>query len=89
MKRRGFGNEEASEEAGAEGQQEQSNRVEVCLLVEFFVCLPALVPSENGQQPFLCWREKWHVGVWRGQGQPVCLPLRPSPLTGASPVDHP
>lgn len=53
MKRRRFGNEEASEEAGAEGQQGQSDRVEVCLLVEFFVRLPALVPSENGQQPFL------------------------------------
>lgn len=53
MKKRGVGSEEASKEAEAQGQRRQRKQGGVCLLVEFFLYLLALVPSENGQQPFL------------------------------------
>lgn len=82
MKRRAFCTEESSEEAGTGAGRSRGSRVEVNLLVEFFLYL-ALVPSENRQQPFLWWRKKWPGDAWRDQSQPVCPPLSaPAPDPG-------
>lgn len=43
---------------GPTARRGRRNRAKVHLLVEFFLYLLALVPSENRQQPFLQWRKK-------------------------------
>lgn len=83
MKRRGFGMEESSEEAGTRVGRSRGSRAEINLLVEFLLYLLALVPGENRQQPFLWWRKKWPGDAWRGQSQPVCSLLSaPAPDMG-------
>lgn len=83
MKRRRSGGGEASEEA----RRGKGNTVEVNLLVELFLYLLALVPSEDAQQPFLRWRKK----VWRGnarRGRASSSLAAPAPAPGL-PWYHP